>query len=134
MPIKLFFTDGAVQVVLTQRDISLVFAAAAVTAFLVAYFSLALLHRDFAYYRYSVFLGMPPFVYATARFILFLLLSGTAAGEPQSTVPREKIKLEKVTREIKKQKQKIHTVELQEAAIIEKLDSIERQLSRENKE
>ncbi|MBA7570911.1 hypothetical protein ES708_12667 [subsurface metagenome] len=79
VPIKLFFADQTVRVVLSQRSITLVFASAAVTGFLVAYYSLVLFHRDFEYYRYSIFLGLPPVTYATARFILFLLLSGTVA-------------------------------------------------------
>jgi hypothetical protein len=76
VPIKLFYAAETARVVLSQRSITLVFACAAVTGFLVAYYALVLYHQDFEYYRYSVFLGLRPAAYAAARFILFLLLSG----------------------------------------------------------
>ena len=76
VPIKLFYAAETVRVVLSQRSITLVFASAAVTGFLVAYYALVLYHQDFEYYRYSVFLGLRPGAFAAARFILFLLLSG----------------------------------------------------------
>jgi hypothetical protein len=79
VPIKLFYAAETLRVVLPQKSITLVFASAAVTGFLVAYYSLVLYHQDFEYYRYGVFLGLRPGVFAGARFLLFLLLSGAIA-------------------------------------------------------
>ena len=75
VPIKLFYAAETVRVVLPQKSITLVFASAAVTGFLMAYYSLVLYHQDFEYYRYGVFLGLRPVTFAGARFLLFLLLS-----------------------------------------------------------
>jgi hypothetical protein len=79
VPIKLFYAAEAVRVVLPQKSITLVFATAAVTGFVVAYYSLVLYHQDFEYYRYGVFLGLRPGAFAGARFLLFLLLSGAVS-------------------------------------------------------
>jgi hypothetical protein len=75
VPIKIFYAEETVRVVLSQQSITLVFASAAVTGFLVAYYALVLYHQDFEYYRYSVFLGLRPGTFTAARFVLFLLLS-----------------------------------------------------------
>jgi hypothetical protein len=79
VPIKLFYAAETVRVVLSQRSITLVFASAAVTGFLVAYYALVLYHQDFEYYRYTVFLGLRPGAFAAARFLLFLLVSAAIA-------------------------------------------------------
>jgi hypothetical protein len=79
VPIKLFYAAETIRVVLPQKSITLVFASAAVTGFLMAYYSLVLYHQDFEYHRYGVFLGLRPGAFAGARFLLFLLLSGAVS-------------------------------------------------------
>jgi len=60
IPLKVFFGDETVQVLLTQRQVGLVFVSAAVSGFLAAYYALILFHNDFGYFRFCVFMGLSP--------------------------------------------------------------------------
>lgn len=80
IPIKLYFRDGVENLLLSQRDIMLVFISASVNGFLTAYFSLLLFHQDFAYYRYSVFTGLAPGAFIIGRFAFFITVAALLAG------------------------------------------------------
>jgi hypothetical protein len=72
IPLKVFFGDETVQVLLTQRQVGLVFVSAAVSGFLAAYYALILFHNDFGYFRFCVFMGLSPTLFTAARFVAFL--------------------------------------------------------------
>lgn len=80
MPLKLFFGEETVSLMLTQRQIGLVFVCAAVSGFLAAYYALILFHRDLAYFRYCAFMGLSPVVFTAARFTAFVGITATLAG------------------------------------------------------
>lgn len=80
IPIKLYLPAGTESLLLTQHDIMLVFISASVNGFLTAYFALLLFHQDFAYYRYSVFAGLPPAAFITGRFAFFLTIASLLAA------------------------------------------------------
>ncbi len=62
IPLKVFFGEETVSLVLlTQRQIGLVFVCAAVSGFLAAYYALILFHKDFGYFRFCVFMGLSPY-------------------------------------------------------------------------
>lgn len=72
IPLKIFFGAETAQVVLTQKQVGLVFVSAAVSGFLAAYSALILFHNDFGYFRFCAFMGLNPTVFTTARFAAFL--------------------------------------------------------------
>ncbi len=80
IPIKLYLQDGVENLLLSQHDIMLVFITASVNGFLTAYFALLLFHRDFGYYRYCVFAGLPPMAFIAGRFAFFLTIAAMLAG------------------------------------------------------
>jgi hypothetical protein len=80
IPIKLYLPAGVKNLLLSQHDIMLVFISASVNGFLTAYFALLLFHQDFAYYRYSVFAGLPPAAFITGRFAFFFTIAVLLAG------------------------------------------------------
>ncbi len=79
IPIKLYLRGGVENLLLTQHDIMLVFITASVNGFLTAYFALLLFHRDFGYYRYCVFAGLPPAAFIAGRFAFFLTIAALLA-------------------------------------------------------
>ena len=80
IPIKLYLQGGVENLLLTQHDIMLVFITASVNGFLTAYFALLLFHRDFGYYRYCVFVGLPPSAFIVGRFAFFFTIAALLAG------------------------------------------------------
>ncbi len=80
IPIKLYFPHGVEKLLLSHHDIMLVFISASVNGFLAAYFALLLFHQDFSYYRYCVFLGLPPAAFTFGRFAFFLTVSALLAA------------------------------------------------------
>jgi len=79
LPIELFFRSEIQQVLLSQRDISLVFIGAAVSGFLTAYYAILLFHRNFNYYRHCIGMGLTPTSFITARFLFFLTVVAALA-------------------------------------------------------
>jgi hypothetical protein len=79
MPIKLIFMESTESILLSQKEISLVFVSAAVSGFLSAYYSVVLFHQDLGYFRYCVSLGMPPRIFTAARFSFFLAVVAVLA-------------------------------------------------------
>jgi hypothetical protein len=80
VPLKIFFGAETVYVVLTQRQIGLVFVSAAVSGFLAAYYALILFHKDFGYFRFCVFMGLRPVLFTAARFAAFLGVTALLAA------------------------------------------------------
>jgi len=85
LPLKLFIGEDVVELLLTQRQVALVFVCAAVSGFLAAYYALILFHNGLGYFRYCAFLGLSPLLFTLARFAAFLLVTSllaaiTAAG------------------------------------------------------
>ena len=74
IPVKLYYPEETLQVLLMIRHAAIVFAAAAVCGFLSAYYALILFHQDFDYFRFCVFNGLHPAVYLAGRFSCFLIL------------------------------------------------------------
>jgi hypothetical protein len=74
LPIELYFHAETTRVVLSQRDISLVFIGAAVSGFLTAYYAILLFHRNFDYFRYCIGIGLSPGAFIGARFAFFLTM------------------------------------------------------------
>jgi hypothetical protein len=72
IPLKIFFGTETKQVLLTQRQVGLVFVSAAVSGFLAAYYALILFHKDFGYFRFCAFMGLSPTLFTAARFAAFL--------------------------------------------------------------
>lgn len=80
IPIKLYLPAGIENLLLTQQDIMLVFISASVNGFLTAYFALLLFQQNFAYYRYSVFVGLPPSAFIIGRFTFFITIASLLAA------------------------------------------------------
>lgn len=80
IPLKIFFGDEAVWVVLSHQQIALVFTCSAVSGFLASYFALTLFHNDFGYFRFCAFMGLPPPVFTAARFAAFLGITAMLAA------------------------------------------------------
>jgi hypothetical protein len=80
LPLKIFFGKETLQVLLTQRQIGLVFVSAAVSGFLAAYYALILFHNDFGYFRFCVFMGLRPPLFTAARFAAFLGVTAVLAA------------------------------------------------------
>jgi hypothetical protein len=80
LPLKLFFGEEILQVLLTQRQVGLVFICAAVSGFLAAYYALILFHNDFGYFRYCAFMGLSPALFTIARFAAFLTVTASLAA------------------------------------------------------
>ena len=99
IPIKLFLQAGTQNLMLSQRDISLIFMSAAVNGFLAAYYASLLFQRDFEYYRYCVSMGPKPTAFAVARFcflvsiVLFLAGLVTAIVSGFTTLERPLVAL-----------------------------------------
>jgi hypothetical protein len=72
LPIELYFRGETTHILLSQRDISLVFIGAAVSGFLTAYYAILLFHRHFDYYRYCIGMGLAPRDFISARCTFFL--------------------------------------------------------------
>lgn len=80
MPLKIFFGAETVQLLLTQRQVGLVFVSAAVSGFLAAYYALILFHNDFGYFRFCAFMGLRPALFTVARFAAFLGVTALLAA------------------------------------------------------
>ena len=74
VPVKLYFPDETLQVLLTIRHTCIVFVAAALCGFLSAYYALILFHQNFEYFRFCVFNGLHPAVLLAGRFLFLLVL------------------------------------------------------------
>jgi len=71
-PIKLYFFNDTQTVILTQREVSIIFMAAAVSGFLTAYYAILLFHENFDYFRYCISMGLKPSTFLLARFGFFM--------------------------------------------------------------
>jgi len=80
IPLKIFFGGETVQLLLTQRQVGLVFVSAAVSGFLAAYYALILFHNDFGYFRFCAFMGLSPALFTTARFAAFVGVTAVLAA------------------------------------------------------
>lgn len=80
LPVKLFFFKGADELLLDQREISLVFMSAAVGGFLMSYYAILLFHQDFEYYRYCISLRLSPATFVISRFCFFFTLAAVLAA------------------------------------------------------
>jgi len=80
IPLKVFFGEETVQVLLTQRQVGLVFVSAAVSGFLAAYYALLLFHNDSGYFRFCIFMGLSPTLFTAARFAAFLGVTALLAA------------------------------------------------------
>lgn len=81
VPVKLYYPEETLQVLLTIRHACIVFAAAALCGFLSAYYALILFHQNFEYFRFCVFNGLPPSLFLVGRFaFLVVLIMLLAAG------------------------------------------------------
>jgi hypothetical protein len=80
VPLKIFFGNETLQVLLTQRQVGLVFVSAAVSGFLAAYYALILFHNDFGYFRFCAFMGLSPPLFTAARFAAFLGVTALLAA------------------------------------------------------
>lgn len=74
LPIKLYSLNGICDLLLNQREISLVFMSAAVGGFLMSYYAILLFQQDFEYYRYCISLRLSPRTFVAARFSFFMTL------------------------------------------------------------
>ena len=74
LPIKLYFFEHIAEVLLNQKEISLVFMSAAVGGFLMSYYAIILFQQDFEYYRYCISMGLSPKVFVASRFSFFITL------------------------------------------------------------
>ncbi|MFC1591772.1 murein hydrolase activator EnvC family protein [Thermodesulfobacteriota bacterium] len=79
---------------------------------------------------------MAPLLRACILLLILLLCVSVPAARCQShrKIERSKITLEDVTNKIKQQKKKIKKVEQEEAQLLERLETIDKQLARENRE
>ena len=80
LPLKIFFGGETLQLLLTQRQVGLVFVSAAVSGFLAAYYALILFHNDFGYFRFCAFMGLSPALFTSARFAAFLGVTALLAA------------------------------------------------------
>lgn len=80
VPLKVFFRDETVSLLLSQEKTSLVFVSASVSGFISAYFSLVLFQQDFQYFRYCVFNGLRPTSLLLGRFALFFVMAVALAA------------------------------------------------------
>jgi hypothetical protein len=80
IPLKIFFGDETLQIMLTQRQAGLVFVSAAVSGFLAAYYALILFHNDLGYFRFCAFMGLSPALFTAARFAAFLGVTALLAA------------------------------------------------------
>lgn len=74
LPVKLFFYKRIQELLLDQREISLVFMSAAVGGFLMSYYAILLFHQDFEYYRYCISMRLSPATFVVSRFCFFFTL------------------------------------------------------------
>ncbi len=74
VPVKLYYQEETLQVMLTIRHACIVFAAAALCGFLSAYYALILFHQNFEYFRFCVFNGLHPAVFLVGRFVFLIVL------------------------------------------------------------
>ncbi len=72
IPIKLYFYAEIKSVMLTQKDISLLFMSAAVCGFLAAFYASILFHQNFQFFRYCGSMGLSPYKFLIARFSFFM--------------------------------------------------------------
>ena len=79
IPIELYYQDEIRQVLLTQREVNLVFIGAAVLGFLAAYYAIVLFHKNFEYYKYCISMGLSRVSFLAARCFFFLGLIVTLA-------------------------------------------------------
>jgi hypothetical protein len=78
--INLYFPGEMLRVLLTVRNVCLVFGAAGVCGFLSAYYALVMFQQPFEYFRFCVFEGLHPAEYLAGRFgMLTMLLTVFAA-------------------------------------------------------
>jgi hypothetical protein len=74
LPIKLYSFKRTSELLLNQREISLVFMSVAVGGFLMSYYAILLFQQDFEYYRYCIFMRLSPQTFVAARFSFFVTL------------------------------------------------------------
>jgi hypothetical protein len=74
VPVKLYYPDETLQVLLTIRHTCIVFVAAALCGFLSSYYALVLFHQNFEYFRFAVFNGLHPAVFLAGRFVFLIVL------------------------------------------------------------
>ncbi len=67
------------ELLLDQREISLVFMSAAVGGFLMAYYAVLLFQQDFEYYRYCISMRLSPRIFVASRFSFFFTLAAAMA-------------------------------------------------------
>lgn len=80
LPIKLYYFKHIDQLLINQRDISLVFMSAAVGGFLMSYYAILLFQQDFEYYRYCISMRLSPQTFVLSRFGFFLTLVAVLAA------------------------------------------------------
>jgi hypothetical protein len=79
LPIKLYFSRNIDELLLNQREISLVFMSAAVGGFLMSYYAILLFQQDFEYYRYCISMRLSPWTFVASRFSFFFTLAAAMA-------------------------------------------------------
>jgi hypothetical protein len=84
--VNLFYPEETYRPLLIIRNVCMAFGATGVCAFLSAYYSLLLFHRDFDYFRHCVFAGLKPLHFMIGRFgfllvLIMLLAAGTTVLE-----------------------------------------------------
>jgi len=79
LSIKLFFFKRTEELLIDQREISLVFMSAAVGGFLMSYYAILLFQQDFEYYRYCISMRLSPITFVTSRFCFFFTLVAAMA-------------------------------------------------------
>lgn len=79
LPVKLYFFPQIEQLLLNQREISLVFMSGAVGGFLMSYYAILLFQQDFEYFRYCISLRLSPRTFVASRFGFFFTLVAVLA-------------------------------------------------------
>ncbi len=79
LPVKLYFFQTINELLLNQREISLVFMSGAIGGFLMSYYAILLFQQDFEYYRYCISMRLSAFTFVAARFSCFFTLVAAMA-------------------------------------------------------
>jgi len=79
LPVKLYFFQTIDQLLLNQREISLVFMSGAIGGFLMSYYAILLFQQDFEYYRYCISMRLSAFTFVASRFCFFFTLIAAMA-------------------------------------------------------
>ena len=75
LPVKLHFFQTIDELLLNQREISLVFMSGAIGGFLMAYYAILLFQQDFEYYRYCISMRLSALTFLVSRFSFFFTLA-----------------------------------------------------------